>query len=63
MPTHIKVMLSIAVVLIGIGAAWLEREIVARPDVALVVLCLTAFMVVAMWVFPEAGKKDTGARG
>ena len=29
----------------------------------MVVIGLTVFMVVAMWLFPEAGKKDTGAGG
>lgn len=55
-------MLSIAVVLVGIAAAWLEREIAGRPDVAVVVLALAAFMVVAIWLFPEAGQKDPSAR-
>lgn len=61
MPTYIKIMLSITVVIVGIAAAWAEREFGAGKDVAAVVLGLTAFMVVAMWLFPEAGKKDERA--
>jgi uncharacterized membrane protein YeaQ/YmgE (transglycosylase-associated protein family) len=61
MPTYIKVIVSIVAALAGLVASWLEQRYAGRGDVAAVILGLTAFMVVAMWLFPEAGKKDTGA--
>ena len=61
MPTYIKVIVLIVAALAGLVASWLEQRYAGRGDVAAVILGLTAFMVVAMWLFPEAGKKDTGA--
>ncbi len=57
MPTGVKLALSVAVIAIGAGCAWLERTY-GETLVFWVILGLTAFMVLAVWLFPEAGVKD-----
>ncbi len=57
MPTKVKAMLTLAVAALGAACFWLERTY-ADPAVAWVVGGLAAFMVLALWLFPEAGVKD-----
>ena len=57
MPTGVKLALSIAVIVVGAGCAWLERSY-GEDLVFKVIIGLTAFMVLALWLFPEAGVKD-----
>jgi hypothetical protein len=61
MPPHIKIPLSIVVVLVGIAAWYFERG----GDLAYtgwIAFALSLFMVFAIWLFPEASakKKDGG---
>ena len=61
MPTKVKLFLSIAVIVIGAACSWLEA--VHRDEaVAMVIGGLTAFMILALWLFPEAGVKDDDGR-
>jgi len=57
MPTKVKLILTLSVIVIGAGCTWLEA-IYADPFVAKVIAGLVAFLVVALWIFPEAGVKD-----
>jgi len=58
MPSHLKAMLSALVAIVAIGAFWLEKE-TAGGAPAWLILALGAFMIFAMWVFPEAKKKKS----
>ena len=56
MPNDIKAGLSVVVLIIAaVLANWRGSPI--RPDLATFVIIMAIFMVVAMWVFPEAGVK------
>lgn len=55
MPAHLKAMLSVLVGIVALVAFWLEGQSPEGPA-AWIILALGAFMIVAMWVFPEAGK-------
>jgi hypothetical protein len=61
MPAHLKAMLSVLVAIVAIGAFWLEKE-TAGGAPAWIILALGAFMIAAMWVFPEAGKGKSDKR-
>jgi hypothetical protein len=56
MPTDVKAIVSAVVLIVAaILAYWRGSPI--RPDLANVVIGTAVFMVVAMWIFPEAGAK------
>ena len=56
MPNDVKTVLSILVLIVAaILAYW--RGSPVRPDFSTFVMVTAVFMVVAMWVFPEAGVK------
>jgi hypothetical protein len=56
MPNDVKTILSILVLIVAaILAYW--RGSPVRPDFSTFVMVTAIFMVVAMWVFPEAGVK------
>ena len=56
MPTDVKAIVSAVVLIVaGILAYWRGSPI--RPELANVVVGTAVFMVVAMWIFPEAGAK------
>ncbi len=57
MSTKIKVILTLGVVLLGALCSWLEASY-ADSFVAIVIIGLTVFMIIALWLFPEAGAKD-----
>jgi len=57
MPSNIKAGVSLTVAIVGAVAFWLERG-AGRDDVAWVAGALAAFMILAMWIFPEARRKD-----
>ena len=57
MSTKIKLILTLGVILLGSLSAWLEASY-ADFFVAKVIVGLTIFMIVALWIFPEAGAKD-----
>ena len=56
MPTDVKAIVSAIVLIVAaILAYWRGSPI--RPELANVVIGTAVFMVVAMWIFPEAGAK------
>jgi uncharacterized membrane protein len=60
MPSDVKAILSMVVLVVAaILAYWGGSPV--RPDFATFIMATAVFMVVAMWVFPEAAGK--GASG
>ena len=57
MSTKIKLILTLGVILLVTFCSWLEATF-ADSFVAIVIIGLTAFMIIALWLFPEAGAKD-----
>tara|TARA_B100001123_G_C14830541_1_gene835957 strand:- start:345 stop:524 length:180 start_codon:yes stop_codon:yes gene_type:complete len=57
MSNKIKVILTMGVIALGALCTWLEFHF-ADPFVAKVIVGLAIFMIVALWLFPEAGAKD-----
>ena len=56
MPNDVKAVVSIVVLIVAaILAYWSGSPI--RPEFGTFVLVTAAFMIVAMWIFPEAGGK------
>ena len=56
MPNDVKAIVSIVfMVIAAILAYWKGSPI--RPEFSTYIMITAAFMVVAMWVFPEAGAK------
>jgi hypothetical protein len=56
MPNDVKAYVSAAVALVAIGLAYWSGSPV-RPEFGNFVLATAAFMIVSMWIFPEAGAK------
>ena len=56
MPTHIKIFVSILTLLIGALFYYFESGY-GEARVAMVGAFLSVFMVLAMWIFPEAGDR------
>ncbi len=56
MPTHIKIIVSIITLVIGAVFYHLETTH-GQGHVAMVGAGLSVFMVLAMWIFPEAGDR------
>ena len=57
MPNDVKAYVSAAVAAVAIILAYWSGSPV-RPEFGNFVLATAAFMIVAMWIFPEAGKKS-----
>jgi hypothetical protein len=56
MPNDVKAMVSIAVLIVaGLLAYWSHSPV--RPEFGHFVVGTAIFMVIAMWIFPEAGVK------
>ena len=56
MPNDVKAALSVvALIVAAVLAFWSGSPI--RPELSTFVIVTAVFMVVAMWVFPEAGVK------
>jgi membrane protein YdbS with pleckstrin-like domain len=56
MPNDVKAIVSVlALIVAAILAYWHGSPI--RPEYATFVMLTAAFMVIAMWIFPEAGGK------
>jgi membrane protein YdbS with pleckstrin-like domain len=56
MPNDVKVIVSVITLMVaGVLAHWSGSPI--RSDYATFVIVTAVFMVVAMWIFPEAGVK------
>ncbi len=61
MPNDVKAALSIVFLIVAaILAYWRGSPI--RPDFSTYVMVTAVFMVVAMWIFPEAGVKKAGSK-
>ena len=56
MPNDVKAYVSTAVAVVAIVLAFWSGSAV-RPEFGNFVLATAAFMIVAMWIFPEAGGK------
>jgi len=56
MPTHIKLIVSIITLLVGATFYHLESKY-GQAHVAGAGAFLSVFMVLAMWIFPEAGDR------
>ena len=56
MPTHIKIIVSVLTLLAGVVFYYFETQY-GQARVAQVAACLSVFMVLAMWIFPEAGDR------
>jgi hypothetical protein len=61
MPTDVKAILSAITLIVAAVLAWWRGSPI-RPDLANAVIGTAVFMVVAMWVFPEAGGKKRQAK-
>ncbi len=60
MPNDVKTVLSVIVLVVAaVLAYWSGSPI--RPEFSTFVMASAAFMVVAMWIFPEAGVKKGDA--
>ena len=56
MPNDVKAIVSVAFMIVAaILAYWNGSPI--RPDFSTYIMVTAVFMVVAMWIFPEAGVK------
>jgi hypothetical protein len=56
MPNDVKIVVSVVTVIVAaILAYWSGSPI--RPDFSTYIMVTAVFMVVAMWIFPEAGVK------
>ncbi|MGA7001852.1 MAG: hypothetical protein WCF47_09450 [Pseudolabrys sp.] len=56
MPSDVKAIVSALVLIVaGILSYWSGSPV--KPDFATYIMVTAVFMVVAMWVFPEAGVK------
>ena len=56
MPNDVKAYVSAAVAVVALVFAFWSGSPV-RPEFGNFVLATAAFMIVAMWIFPEAGEK------
>jgi hypothetical protein len=59
MPSHLKAMLSGLVAVVAIAIFFWEHASEGGAP-AWLILALGAFMIVSMWVFPEAGASRRG---
>jgi hypothetical protein len=60
MPNDVKAYVSAAVAIVAIILArWSGSPV--RPEFGIFVLATAAFMILAMWIFPEAGRKKRSA--
>jgi bacteriorhodopsin len=56
MPNDVKAVVSIAVFIVaGVLAYWSHSPV--RPEFGHFIVGTAVFMVIAMWIFPEAGVK------
>ena len=61
MPNDVKAIVSaVALIVAAIPAYWSGSPI--RSDFSTYIMITAVFMVVAMWIFPEAGVKKGGMR-
>jgi membrane protein YdbS with pleckstrin-like domain len=56
MPADVKAIVSIITLIVAAGLAYWSRSPI-RPEFSTFVMVAAVFMVIAMWIFPEAGVK------
>jgi len=56
MPSDIKAIVSIIALVVAAGLAYLNGSPI-RPEFSTFLMITAVFMVIAMWIFPEAGVK------
>ena len=56
MPNDVKAVVSAVVLIVAAVLAWWSGSPI-RPDLSTFVIVTAILMVVAMWIFPEAGAK------
>ena len=56
MPNDVKAVVSVIVAVVAMVLAWWGSSPI-RPDLGWFVIATAAFMIIAMWIFPEAGVK------
>lgn len=56
MPNDVKAIVSIVVLIVAAVLAYWKGSPI-RPDFSTYIMLTAVFMIVAMWVFPEAGVK------
>jgi membrane protein YdbS with pleckstrin-like domain len=56
MPNDVKAIVSVVVMIVAALLAYWSKSPI-RPEFATYVMITAVFMVVAMWIFPEAGVK------
>ncbi|MEM7465554.1 MAG: hypothetical protein AAF387_01585 [Pseudomonadota bacterium] len=56
MPTHVKIIVSIITLIVGAIFYYFEKDL-GQTHVAQIGAVLSVFMVLAMWIFPEAGDR------
>jgi membrane protein YdbS with pleckstrin-like domain len=61
MPNDVKAAVSVVVLIVAAVLAWWSGSPI-RPDFSTFVIVTAVFMVVAMWIFPEAGVKKGEAK-
>ena len=61
MPNDVKAYVSAAVAIVAIVLAYWSVSPI-RPEFGHFVLATAAFMIVAMWIFPEAGGKKKASK-
>ncbi len=60
MPNHVKAILSLLVAAVAAGMFWYQDDVGLKGN-AWVAAGLAAFMIAAVWLFPEAkGQKQKG---
>ena len=61
MPTDVKAVVSAITLIVAVVLAYWRGSPI-RPELSSFVIGTAVFMVVAMWIFPEAGAKKTKAK-
>ena len=61
MPTDVKAVVSAVVLIVALVFAYWGGSPI-RPELSNVVIGIAIFMIVAMWMFPEAGVKKSDLR-
>lgn len=58
MPPTIKLIISLLVAVVAAATWYIETNVVGRGDLGWVAVGVGLLMILAMWIFPEAARKD-----
>jgi hypothetical protein len=58
MPSDVKAIVSVITLIVAAGLAYWNQSPV-RPEFSTFIMVTAVFMVIAMWIFPEAGVKKS----